>query len=115
MTLDFKKLQKEYGIIDKTSVDGFEQSYVTCQGSVPQAIVAFLASIDFEDAIRNAVAIGGDTDTIAAITGSVAAAYYGVPNDYYEKVLSYLDDGLIEIYNKLRRVLLCMMIMLLIK
>ena len=48
----------------------------TCQGTVPQAIIAFLESSSFEDAIRNAVSIGGDTDTIAAITGSIAWAFY---------------------------------------
>ncbi len=48
----------------------------TCQGTVPQAIVAFLESSSFEDAIRNAVSIGGDTDTVAAITGSIAWAFY---------------------------------------
>lgn len=54
---------------------------VSCQGSVPQAIEAFLESTDFEDAIRNAISIGGDTDTIGAITGSIAEAYYGVPEE----------------------------------
>ena len=54
---------------------------VSCQGSVPQAIKAFLESNDFEDAIRNAISIGGDSDTIAAITGSIAEAYYGVPDN----------------------------------
>ena len=48
----------------------------SCQGSVPQAITAFLESKSFEDAIRNAVSIGGDSDTIAAITGSIALAFY---------------------------------------
>lgn len=52
---------------------------VSCQGSVPQAIVAFLESNDFEDAIRNAISIGGDSDTIGAITGGLAEAYYGIP------------------------------------
>ena len=53
---------------------------VSCQGSVPQAIVAFLESADFEDAIRLAVSIGGDSDTIAAIAGSIAQARYGIPD-----------------------------------
>ena len=54
---------------------------VTCQGSVPQAIEAFLESDSFEDAIRNAISIGGDSDTLAAITGSIAEAFYGIPKD----------------------------------
>jgi len=50
---------------------------VSCQKSVPEAIIAFLESTDFEDAIRNAVSLGGDSDTIACITGSIAEAFYG--------------------------------------
>lgn len=73
---------------------------VTCQGSVPQAIEAFLESTDFEDAIRNAISIGGDSDTIAAITGSIAEAYYGVPAGIREQTVQYLDGFQIEILNK---------------
>lgn len=51
----------------------------TCQKTVPEAIIAFLESKDYEDAIRNAVSLGGDTDTLGAITGSIAEAYYGIP------------------------------------
>ena len=57
---------------------------ITCLGTVPPAIIAFLESTDFEDAIRNAISLGGDSDTIAAITGSIAGAYYGVPSDIAE-------------------------------
>lgn len=73
-------------------------AWVTCQGSIPQAIVAFLDSTDFEDAIRNAVWIGGDSDTIGAMAGSIAEAYYGVDNELEEKALSYLSDDLKGIY-----------------
>lgn len=72
----------------------------TCQGSVPQAMVAFLESNSFEDAIRNAISIGGDSDTIAAITGSVAEAYYGVNNELKQRASTYLDDTLIGIVNQ---------------
>ncbi len=65
---------------------------ITCQGTVPQAITAFLESTGFEDALRNAVSIGGDSDTVAAITGSIAEAYYGIPEDIRKTVLSYADD-----------------------
>lgn len=51
----------------------------TCQKTVPEAIIAFLEATDFEDAIKNAVSLGGDTDTLGAITGSIAEAYYGIP------------------------------------
>lgn len=52
----------------------------SCQETVPQAIVAFLESDSFEDAIRNAISIGGDSDTLAAITGGIAEAFYGIPD-----------------------------------
>ena len=65
----------------------------SCQGTVPQAIVAFLESRSFTDAVRNAISIGGDSDTLGAITGAIAEAYYGVPEKIREQALSYLDDG----------------------
>lgn len=66
----------------------------TCQETVPQALMAFLESTGFEDAIRNAISIGGDSDTVAAITGSVAEAYYGVPASIRETALTYLPPEL---------------------
>ena len=71
--------------------------YEICQKSVPQALEAFFESTSFEDAIRNAISIGGDSDTLAAITGAVAEAYYGIPDDLKETALSYLDDRLLDI------------------
>ena len=73
---------------------------ITCQKSVPQALVAFLESRSFEDAIRNAISIGGDSDTIAAITGAVAEAYYGVDEEIAETALSFLDEYLLSEYDK---------------
>lgn len=72
----------------------------TCQDTVPQALKAFFESLDFEDAIRNAISIGGDSDTLAAITGGIAEAYYGVPQDIKEKALNYLDEDLLQIVNR---------------
>ena len=72
--------------------------WVTCQGSVPHAILAFLESESFEDAVRNAVSIGGDSDTIGAMAGSIAEAFYGVPEEIEERALSYLSDDLKGIY-----------------
>jgi ADP-ribosylglycohydrolase len=69
-------------------------------GTVPEAIVAFLESEGFEDAIRNAISLGGDSDTLAAITGSIAEAAYGIPDEIKEKALSYLDLPLLEIVNR---------------
>jgi ADP-ribosylglycohydrolase len=66
---------------------------VSCQGTVPQAIAAFLESADFEDAIRKAISLGGDSDTLACITGGIAQAFYGgVPDSISEKVYSILDE-----------------------
>lgn len=65
----------------------------TCQGTVPQAIVAFLESTSYEDALRCAISIGGDSDTMGAITGAVAEAFYGIPEDMQKTILSYLSDG----------------------
>jgi ADP-ribosylglycohydrolase len=68
---------------------------VTCQGSVPEAIIAFLESSDYEDAVRNAVSLGGDSDTQACITGGIAEAYYGgVPECIGGAALALLDDRL---------------------
>ena len=64
----------------------------TCMGSVPQAVVAFLESESFEDAIRNAVSIGGDSDTIACMTGAIAEAYYGMPQHFKEQAMGILDN-----------------------
>lgn len=70
---------------------------VTCQNSVPQALQAFFESTSFEDAIRNAISIGGDSDTIAAIAGSVASAYYGIPEEIVYQIIEYLDADLLRI------------------
>ena len=83
---DIKSLQKTY------------QFDVSCQGSVPQAILAFLESENFEDAIRKAVSIGGDSDTIACIAGGIAQAFYKkVPDPIFDKVYDYLDSPLRQI------------------
>ena len=86
-------IQQAYYPLDFT-LDEIRPGYdfdVSCQGSVPQAIEAFLESASFEDAIRNAISIGGDSDTIAAITGSIAEGYYGIPEDIRLQALKYLD------------------------
>ena len=73
-------LQAQFGYDLSRSVDDIRPGYrfdVSCQGSVPEALVAFLDSVDFEDAVRNAVSLGGDSDTQACIAGAVAEAYYG--------------------------------------
>jgi ADP-ribosyl-[dinitrogen reductase] hydrolase len=95
------KIINKYYPLDFT-IDEIRDTYQfneTCQGTVPQAIEVFLESTSFEDAIRTAISVGGDSDTLAAITGGIAEAYYGVPATIKEKALSYLDDYLLSIYN----------------
>lgn len=92
-------INKHYYKID-FKLDDIRNDYtfdVSCQGSVPQALAAFFESNSFEDAIRNAISIGGDSDTIAAITGSVAEAYYGIPTNIRNHALSFLTDDLLQI------------------
>ncbi|HEY3330574.1 MAG TPA: ADP-ribosylglycohydrolase family protein [Capsulimonadaceae bacterium] len=79
------------------SVDEIRPTYgfdVSCQGSVPQSIICFLDSSSFEDAVRNAISLGGDSDTMACIAGSIAEAAYGVPSEFREKAMGYLDSRL---------------------
>ena len=98
----FHKINNNYYNLDFT-IDEIRDTYEfneTCQETVPQAIVAFLESTSFEDAIRTAVSLGGDSDTLAAITGSIAEAYYGVPKEIIDKALTYLDDELRSIYDE---------------
>ena len=86
----------------KFKLDDIRADYtfdVSCQGSVPQALEAFFESTGFEDAIRNAISIGGDSDTIAAIAGGIAEAYYGIPADIRKLALTFLDAEQLEILN----------------
>jgi type I restriction enzyme M protein len=85
------------------TIDEIRDTYefdASCQGTVPQALECFYESKDFEDAIRIAVSLGGDSDTIAAITGSIAEAYYGIPNALRIQAVSCLDTELLRIVNR---------------
>ncbi|NIR28296.1 MAG: ADP-ribosylglycohydrolase family protein [Gammaproteobacteria bacterium] len=75
---------------------------VSCQGSVPEAIIAFLEAEDFEDAIRNAVSLGGDSDTQACIAGAIAEACYGLPAPIEREVMAHLDADLTEVTRAFR-------------
>lgn len=102
-------IEKEYGYDLHRTCDKIRPTYEfneTCQETVPQAIVAFLDSDGFEDAIRNAISLGGDSDTLAAITGGIAEAAYGVPNWIREKALTYLDETLLGVIKRWERFLL---------
>jgi len=96
-------VEQEYGYNLSRKLDEIRPMYKfneSCQETVPEAIIAFLESTDFEDAIRNAISLGGDSDTLAAITGSIAEAAYGIPTEIAEKALSYLDAPLREVYDR---------------
>lgn len=84
--------------------DAIRPSYgfdVTCQGSVPESIIAFLESTDYESAVRLAVSLGGDADTMGSITGGIAEAYYGgVPEHIKKEVLKRLPNEFIEVMQK---------------
>lgn len=98
-------VEENYYSLDFT-LDEIRPAYmfdVSCQGSVPQAIEAFLESTSFEDAIRGAISIGGDSDTIGAITGNIAEAYYGIPAALRTQALSYLDEVQIDILNRFEK------------
>lgn len=73
----------------------------TCQATVPQAIVAFLESTDFEDAIKLAISLGGDADTLAAITGSIAEAYYMIPDKFVKKAKTFLPSEFTSILDQI--------------
>lgn len=73
---------------------------ISSQGTVPQAITAFLESESFEDAIRKAVSLGGDCDTLTCITGGIAQAFYGIPEEISRQVYAYLDEPLSEVTRK---------------
>lgn len=82
----------------------FDHFAATCAGTVPYAVEAFLESTDFEDCIRNTISIGGDSDTLAAISGAIAEAFYGVPTKYRGAVVGRLDPSLRSILTQLSAV-----------
>jgi ADP-ribosylglycohydrolase len=92
-----QQLEELFGYDLSTPLSEIRETYefdVSCRGSVPQSIVAFLEASDFEDAIRNAISLGGDADTMACIAGGIAEAYWGVPDQIARRTLAYLDDRL---------------------
>ena len=97
-------IESMFGYDLSMSMDEIRPRYtfdVSCQGTVPQAITAFLESGSFENAIRKAVSLGGDSDTLACITGGIAHAFYGpLPEHITMKVYSILDDRLGEVTRK---------------
>ena len=101
---DIKKvIDQEYYNLDFYQLDEIRADYsfdVTCDGTVPYAIEAFMEATSFEDTIRNAISIGGDSDTLAAIAGSIAEAYYGIPENIRNQAVQYMDKVQIEILDR---------------
>jgi ADP-ribosylglycohydrolase len=100
-------VEEEFDYFLDETVDGLRPTYpfdASCQGSVRQSIVAFLEADGFEDAVRNAVSLGGDADTMACVAGAITEAYYGgVPADIAEPVLARLDDRLRAVVRDFRK------------
>ena len=91
-------LEHMFGYDLTPRLDDLRQTYgfdVSCQGTVPPAFIAFLESTGYEDAVRKAISLGGDADTLACITGAVAEAHYGgIPPEIASRALDLLDDRL---------------------
>jgi len=98
-------VEKVFGYNLSQSCDDIRPDYgwgATCQDTVPQAIVAFLDSVDFESAIRLAISLGGDSDTLACITGGIAQAYYKeIPTAIIEKMKAILPESWWTIIDKI--------------
>ena len=93
-------VEVRYGYDLSVSLDEIRPSYkfdVSCRGSVPESIICFLEAEDFENTIRNAVSLGGDADTQAAIAGSIASAYWEIPKNISFKAIHHLDYFLLEV------------------
>ena len=97
---------KTFGYDLSRTCDEIRPSYhhvETCQQTVPEAIIAFLESTGFEDALRNAVSLGGDSDTLACITGGIAEAFYGMPQELQRETLKRLPEEMREAYELFRQ------------
>lgn len=97
-------IEKEFGYNLNRTLDEIRPTYhhvESCQETVPEAITAFLEGDSFEDTIRNAISLGGDTDTLAAIAGPMAEAFWGIPDELLAKGKSYLSSEMISIISKL--------------
>lgn len=101
-------IEQKFGYNLDRSVNEIRKNYTfneTCQGTVPEALTCFLESSSFEDAIRNAISIGGDSDTIGAVVGGIAEAFYGIPQDLTEKAMSYLPDDMKKVLDTFKNTL----------
>jgi ADP-ribosylglycohydrolase len=101
-------VMQRFGYNLNRTLDDIRPTYkfdVSCQGSVPEAILAFAESEDYDSTIRNAVSLGGDTDTQACIAGSIAEAFYGgVPKKWKEKARSYLTPMMLSVADEFDKI-----------
>jgi ADP-ribosylglycohydrolase len=98
-------IQSNFGYDLDRTVDTIRPSYMfneSCQGTVPEAIIAFLDAEDFEQTIRLAISLGGDADTLACIAGGIAGAFYGVPQQIEAQGLALLDENLLTVVNQFK-------------
>lgn len=100
-------LQRTFDYDLNRTIDNIRPTYefdISCQGSVPESIIAFMESKDFEDAIRIAVSIGGDSDTIASMTGALAEAYYkSIPQEFIKRMNDYLPQEFIAVIDRFKK------------
>lgn len=102
-----KAIAMAYGYDMNRTVDGIRPEYEfneTCQRTVPEALICALEATSFEDAIRNAVSLGGDSDTVAAIAGPVAETLFGVPSEIKAHVRDHLPPDMLGIIDRLYNV-----------
>jgi ADP-ribosylglycohydrolase len=101
------EIQQRFGYDLERSLDAIRPGYfldVSCQGSVPESLIAFLESTDYESAVRNVISLGGDADTMACIAGGVAQAFYGaVPRQIADEVRKRLPGDLLSALERFER------------
>lgn len=98
------EISARFGYDLNRTVEGIRPRYsfdISCQGTVPEAIIAFLDSKDYEDAVRKAVSLGGDSDTLACITGGIAQAFYKeIPSEIVEETRARLPEEFLSIIDR---------------
>ena len=96
-------IQREFAYDLDRTCEEIRKDYtfdVSCQGSVPEAIIAFLEGKDYEDTVRNAVSLGGDADTQGAIAGSIAEAFFGIPRELLAECRQRLPEEIKKVVDR---------------